>query len=48
MTPYRERREKGYYSKTGKTVESTTSDKLGGLGAAQKAKEAGSKSKAKP
>ena len=33
MTPYSERRHKGYYSETGELPASTTTDSLGGLGA---------------
>lgn len=35
MTPYRERRDKGYY---GKGTKSTTTDNLAGLGAPQQVK----------
>jgi len=38
VTPYRERREKGYYSPTGEPTASTTTENLAGLGAAQQAK----------
>lgn len=38
MTPYRERREKGYYSLTGEPTKSTTTANLRGLGAPQQAK----------
>lgn len=37
MTPYRERREKGFYSPTGEPTASTTTKNLGGLGAPQTA-----------
>jgi len=37
MTPYRERREKGYYSPTGEPTQSTTTGNLSGLGAPQQA-----------
>jgi hypothetical protein len=36
MTPYRERREEGFYSPTGEKPKSTTTDSLSGLGAPQK------------
>lgn len=38
MTPYRERREKGYYDPKGEGTKNTTSADLGGLGAPQAAK----------
>ena len=39
MTPYRERREKGFYSPTGEPPQSTTTDHLAGLGAPQRVKD---------
>jgi hypothetical protein len=38
MTPYRERREKGYYDPKGEGTKSTTTENLAGLGAPQQAK----------
>jgi len=38
MTPYRERREQGYYDPKGEGTKSTTTDNLSGLGAPQQAK----------
>jgi hypothetical protein len=36
MTPYRERREAGFYNPKGEKPQSTTTDSLSGLGAPQK------------
>jgi hypothetical protein len=36
VTPYRERREQGYYNPEGETPKSTTTENLAGLGAPQK------------
>jgi hypothetical protein len=44
MTPYRERREKGYYNPSGEAPKSTTTENLSGLGAPQKVEQ---KAKAK-
>jgi hypothetical protein len=44
MTPYRERREKGFYNPKGEKPQSTTTDELSGLGAPQTVK---AKAKAK-
>jgi hypothetical protein len=38
MTPYRERRGKGFYDPKGEGTKSTTTDNLAGLGAPQPAK----------
>jgi len=37
VTPYRERREQGYYNPKGEKPQSTTTENLSGLGAPQKA-----------
>jgi hypothetical protein len=37
VTPYRERREQGYYNPKGETPQSTTTENLTGLGAPQQA-----------
>jgi hypothetical protein len=47
MTPYRERRGKGYYDPEGEGTKSTTTDDLSGLGAPQKVEQT-TKPKAKP
>jgi hypothetical protein len=36
MTPYRERREAGFYNPTGEKPKATTTENLSGLGAPQK------------
>jgi hypothetical protein len=38
MTPYRERREQGYYNPKGDAPQSTTTENLSGLGAPQTVK----------
>jgi hypothetical protein len=47
VTPYRERREKGYYNPTGERPQSTTTENLSGLGAPQQAEPKKSSAKKK-